>query len=95
MAIDGSGCQHLEPIVEVIQQSIAPLDCQDFGQLSATEKEAFMTAVARANVSGVAEMLLGQSQMLSNLHQVGRVAIIGAIYDIVTGDLDFIPYVDA
>lgn len=31
VAIDGIGCQHLGPIVDVIQQSIAPLDCQDLG----------------------------------------------------------------
>ncbi len=39
--------------------------------MSATEKEAFVTAVARANVSHVTEMVPGQSQTLSNLHRDG------------------------
>ena len=34
-------------------------------------------------------------EMLNHLHQEGRVAIIGAIYDIVTGDIEFLPHADA
>lgn len=87
-----TGCQHLEPIVQVIQQSIDPLACQRLERLSASEKENFINAVARANVARVSEMLLGQSQMLDGLHQKGSVAIIGALYDIVTGEIEFLPH---
>jgi carbonic anhydrase len=94
-AVQATGCQHLEPIVHVIQQSVDPLTCQRLEQLSAAEKETFINAVARGNVSRVTEMIFGQSEMLNHLHQEGRVAIIGAIYDVVTGNIEFLPHTDA
>lgn len=94
-AAQATGCQHLEPIVHVIQQSADPLTCQGLEQLSAAEKEALVNRVARGNVSHVAEMVFGQSQMLNRLHREGRVAIIGALYDVVTGDIEFLAHGDA
>jgi carbonic anhydrase len=94
-AAQATGCQHLEPIVQVIQKSVDPLTCQRLEQLSAAEKETFVNAVARGNVSHVTEMVFGQSQMLNHLHEEGRVAIIGAIYDVVSGDIEFLPHADA
>jgi hypothetical protein len=40
-------------------------------------------------------MVFGQSEMLNHLHEVGGVAIIGAVYDVVTGDIEFLPHADA
>ncbi|MBX9682007.1 MAG: sulfate transporter [Gemmataceae bacterium] len=94
-AAQATGCQHIEPIVQVIQQSIDPLIRQRLTQLSASEKEAFVDATSRGNVSHVSEMVLQQSQRLSNMHQEGRIAIIGAMYDIATGKLEFMPHADA
>jgi carbonic anhydrase/SulP family sulfate permease len=90
-----TGCEHLEPIVDVIQQSVDPLTCQRLEQLSAVELETFVNAVARGNVSNVTEMVFRQSHTLGRLHQEGRVAIIGAIYDVVTGEIEFVPHADA
>ena len=94
-AAQATGCQHLEPIVQVIQQSIDPLACQRLKQLSAEEKEAFINEVSRGNVSRVVELVFQQSQLLNSMHQEGRVAIIGAVYDIVTGEIEFLPHEDA
>lgn len=89
-AAQATGCQNLEPIVDLIQQSVDPLTCGRFGQLSAAEKEASIDAVARSNVSRVAEMVLAQSQTLNNLHETGEIAISGAIYDVVTGKVELL-----
>lgn len=90
-AEQATGCQHLEPIVQVIQQSIPPHTGHGFRHLAVPEKEAYVNAVSRANVSRVTEMVLGQSQVLSRLHAEGRLAIMGAIYDVTTGELEFLP----
>jgi len=90
-----TGCHDLEPIVRFIQQSIDPQTCQRVRQLSNSQKEAFVNAVARGNVCRVVETILQQSQMLHKLHDEGRVAIIGAIYDVVTGEIEFLPHADA
>ncbi|MFO0903700.1 MAG: SulP family inorganic anion transporter [Pirellulales bacterium] len=93
-AAQATGCQHLEPIIHAIQQSVDPLTCQHLEQLSAAEKETFINAVSRGNVARVTEMVIGQSQTLSRLHHEGRVAIIGAVYDVVTGEIEFLPQAD-
>lgn len=90
-----TGCHNLEPIIHVVQQSVDPVTCKLLGQMSASEKEVFVNQVARRNVSRVAEIILHQSPTLDGLHREGRVAIIGAIYDVVTGDIEFLPHVDA
>ncbi len=94
-AAQATGCQHLEPIVQAIQQSVDPNTCQRLAQLSAAEKETFVNEVARGNVARVTEMIIGESETLSRLHQDGRVAIIGAIYDVVTGEIEFLTHADA
>lgn len=93
-ATQATGCQNLDPIIQVIQQSIATPTCAHIAQLSASEKEAFVDVVAYRNVNYVVEMVLLQSQMINSLHQQGRVAIIGAVYDVVTGDIEFLPHAD-
>tara|TARA_R110002072_G_scaffold65849_5_gene162799 strand:- start:441 stop:1205 length:765 start_codon:yes stop_codon:yes gene_type:complete len=45
-------------------------------------------------VRAMAEAALLRSQLISTLHQEGRVAIIGAIYDVVTGSIEFLPHAD-
>lgn len=94
-AAEATGCQHLEPIVEAIQQSVDPNTCQRLAQLSAAEKESFVNEVARGNVARVTEMVISESQTLSRLHEEGHIAIIGAVYDVVTGEIEFLPHADA
>ena len=61
---EATGCQHLEHIVQDIQQSIDPLACRGVQQLPAREKESFVNAVARRNVARVVEQFVEQSQTL-------------------------------
>ena len=88
---EATGCQHLEHIVHEIQQSIDPLTCRGVEPLPAAEKESFVNAVARRNVSRVVERCSEQSQTLDDLVREGRIAIVGAMYDVATGDIEFLP----
>ena len=85
-----TGCQHLDYILSVIQASTDPAARRNYEHLSASEKESFIDAVARRNVGRVVRMMRQQSETLDRLVQEGRVAILGAMYDIVTGDIDFL-----
>lgn len=93
-AAKAAGCLHLEPIVQVIQQSIDRTACLSMPTWTTDEKERFVNSVARANVSHVADLVLSQSHQISGLHQQGRVAIIGAVYDVATGGIEFLPHTD-
>lgn len=84
-----TGCQHLEPIIRVIQQSIDPLACQRMGRMSASEKADFADEVSRKNVAYVAAMILTQSRRLASLAEEGQIAIRGAVYDVASGQIQF------
>lgn len=87
---EATGCQHLDHIVRDIQQSVDPVTCHGAEQLPAAEKQSFVDAVARRNVSRVVERMRQESQTLDGLVREGRVAIVGAMYDVVTGEIEFL-----
>jgi carbonic anhydrase len=89
-ANEATGCQHLDQIVEDIQQSIDPLTCRDLDRVATADKELFVDAVARRNVERSVQTMLQQSQTLSRLVRDGRVVVVGAMYNIVTGDIEFL-----
>ena len=87
---EATGCQHLDYIVRDIQQSVDPVTCRGAEPLPAAEKQSFVDAVARRNVSRVVEQMRQQSQTLDGLVREGRIAIVGAMYDVVTGKIEFL-----
>jgi carbonic anhydrase/SulP family sulfate permease len=89
-ANEAMGCQHLDQIVEDIQQSIDPLTCRDLDRVATADKELFVDAVASRNVARSVQTMLQQSQTLSRLVRDRRVVVVGAMYNIVTGDIEFL-----
>jgi carbonic anhydrase len=89
-AAETTGCQHLHHILEDIQQSTDPATCSAVEARPAAEKESFVDAVARRNVLWVVEQMRKQSRTLDGLVREGRIAIVGAMYDVVTGDIEFL-----
>ncbi|TKB60145.1 MAG: sulfate transporter [Nitrospira sp.] len=87
---EATGCQHLDYIVRDIQQSVDPVTCRGVEQQPAAEKQSFVDAVARRNVSRVVERMRQESQTLDGLVREGRIVIVGAMYDVVTGDIEFL-----
>ena len=89
-AAEATGCQHLDHIVNDIQQSTDPVTCRGVEARPGTEKESFVDAVARRNVLRVVEGMRKQSQTLEGLVRERRVAIVGVMYDVVTGEIEFL-----
>ena len=87
---EATGCQHLGHIVDDIQQSVDASNCRNLDVLSATEKETLVNAVARRNVMRTVSNILEQSQTLRDLVRKGQIAIVGAMYDVVTGNIEFL-----
>jgi carbonic anhydrase len=86
-----TGCQHLEPIVREIQHSVDPLECRGMEHLPASARQAFADAVARRNVARVVGAIRQQSETLEALAREQRIAIVGAVYDVVSGEIEFLP----
>ena len=89
-AAEATGCQHLDHILKDIQQSTDPATCRAVEARPAAEKQSFVDAVARRNVLRVVEQMREQSRTLDGLVREGRVAIVGAMYDVVTGEIEFL-----
>ena len=90
-ASEATGCQHLDPIVHDIQRAIDPPTLQLIAHQSPSEKSPYVDDVARRNVSRVVEQILDESQALGDLVRAGRIAIVGAMYDVATGNIEFLP----
>jgi carbonic anhydrase len=84
-----TGCQHLSYIIEEIQQSIDADSSERIQRMTSAERESFVNTVARRHVARSARQMLQQSRTLGNLEQDGRVVFVAAMYDIVTGEIEF------
>lgn len=89
-AEQATGCRHLEPIMEEIQQSIDKPLCEKLELLSAEEQKRFINQVAERNVLRVVERVTAASPTLERLVRLNRVAIVGAMYDVATGEIRFL-----
>ncbi len=89
-AAEATGCQHLDHILRDIQRSTDGSACRGVHQLPQQEKEAFVNSVARRNVTHAVAAILDQSQTLRHLVQQRRIAIVGAMYDVVAGGIEFL-----
>ena len=84
-----TGCQHLEQIIGDIQDAIVPNSHQALGQMSESEKSDFVNNVARLNVSQSVSRILQESRTISRIVGEGQVAVVGGMYDVVTGRIEF------
>ncbi|MBX3306703.1 MAG: bifunctional SulP family inorganic anion transporter/carbonic anhydrase [Nitrospira sp.] len=89
-AADATGCQHLDTIVTEIQRSVAGIAGQPAVKPSASDLLTIADAVARENVLRVVKAVRQQSRTLDALVQERLIAIVGAMYDIPTGDIEFV-----
>jgi len=85
-----TGCQHLNHVLDDIQESVDVGDCEHIQNMSAAEKSIYVDAVARRNVLAAIRSILDRSQTLSALVREGRIAIVGGMYDISTGEIEFL-----
>ncbi|HYH67886.1 MAG TPA: SulP family inorganic anion transporter, partial [Urbifossiella sp.] len=90
-ALEATGCEHLDEVVGDVQRSLDRAECEAAARLPAAGKAAFVDGVARRNVARVVRELVDQSRTLARLVKEGRVAVVGAVYDVATGAIEFLP----
>ena len=81
-----TGCEHIGYLVEDLQQALDGATTPT----APADREAFIDGVARRNVIRVAAELMQQSQTLGSLVAEGRIAVVGAMYDVVGGGIAFL-----
>jgi carbonic anhydrase/SulP family sulfate permease len=89
-AAEATGCEHLDSIVNEIQLSAEGIPCQGIDEPHSPEMASLVDAVARQNVIRVVKEIRKQSKTLDGLVRERRIAIVGAMYDVVTGGIEFL-----
>lgn len=84
-----ASCNHLEPIVRFIQQSIES-NGKKLQRMSPEERESLANRISYDNVRHVVSVVLQQSTQLAKLRREGLIDIVGAIYDVASGEIDFV-----
>lgn len=85
-----TGCEHLDHIVRDVDAVLEPGMLADFESLSADERQRLIDDVARRNVLHVVQSLREQSRTLDRLAAEGRVAIVGAMYDVTSREMELL-----
>lgn len=87
---DATGCHHLDPLIEELQLSV-PVDAAMAARgAGGDQKRKFADDVARLNVERTIERIRASSPGIDKLVREGRLGILGAMYDVHTGRVDFL-----
>jgi carbonic anhydrase/SulP family sulfate permease len=87
---EATGCQNLEPLVRDIQESVDADISQKFMELPQAEKDTCVDDVARRNVLNSVRKILEGSDTIRRLVDDGKIAVMGAMYDVNTGAVEFL-----
>lgn len=88
-AAEATGCVNLDSLITEIQQSVDMSTCKQPDQWLQGEKAAYANEVSRRNVLRTMRMIRERSSTLDGLVREGKIAIVGAMYDITTGKVSF------
>jgi carbonic anhydrase len=84
------GCQHLDGVLGEIQQAIDPnLPIPLNGDPAGSVRDSYVDEVARRNVHRSIAVIRQQSAVLNRLIEDGKLAVVGGLYDVRTGEVSF------
>lgn len=81
-------CQHLDGILGELEQSISPSECRQLKHMPSEAREAVVDEVAAKNVQRTVHAIVDRSPAIRQAVAEGRVAVVGAMYDVTTGQID-------
>jgi carbonic anhydrase/SulP family sulfate permease len=87
---EATGCDHLDTLIGIIQRSIDPSQLKDFSNWADDKKKAFVDEVARKNVLHNIISIRDNSRILDRLTRENKIMIVGAVYDVNTGKVEFL-----
>jgi len=95
-ASEATPCGNLDGLVTEIQQAVDVSRLKKAHEwASPTEKTAFANEMARLNVIRTIKMIRRRSATLDQLVQAGKIAIVGCLYDVKTGQVSFFQTTDS
>lgn len=89
-AADVTGCQNIDSLIREIQHAVDPALIQRSTSWTNEEKQNCVDEVARKNVLHTMQIVRERSDKLRKLADEGRIKIVGCLYDISKGTLEFL-----
>lgn len=88
--LDATGSQHLERVLVDVQRLVDGQEIVRLADADEAQRASFVDSLAARNVCKVVEAIPQRSPVLRELLQSGQIAIVGAMYDVATGELEFL-----
>lgn len=85
-----TGCQHLHAIVDEIATCVESGELQSYRHLDPPQREEYVNEIAKRNVMRTVAEIIDRSSAIGNEVAAGRVLVVGAVYDVKTGVIDFL-----
>ncbi|MEM0926803.1 MAG: carbonic anhydrase, partial [Planctomycetota bacterium] len=86
---EATGCHHLGSIVQEVAACVTPEECQHAGSRGGDAKSQFVDEVVRRNVVHTSQEILKRSEAIAAAVASGQTQVMGAVYDISTGMVEF------
>lgn len=84
-----TGCSHLRTIVEEIEPCLDKSECRFLHGMGSEERDAKIDEIAKRNVLRTVQAITTQSPPIRRAVEEGRLLVVGALYDIKTGAIEF------
>ncbi|WP_339727410.1 SulP family inorganic anion transporter [uncultured Gimesia sp.] len=84
-----AACPHLDSIISEVEHCVDQEVCKTLHEMSLEEQEAFMDEVARKNVLRSVHEIVERSEVIQKLIEADQVMVVGALYDVKSGKMDF------
>ncbi|HBL43390.1 MAG TPA: sulfate transporter [Planctomycetaceae bacterium] len=85
-----TGCSHLDSIVDEIAPCVDEEICNGLSELSEEVKEQFVDDTARRNVYRSVHEITRRSEVVRDLVDAGKIMVVGALYDVKSGKIEFL-----
>ncbi|MCA9019778.1 MAG: bifunctional SulP family inorganic anion transporter/carbonic anhydrase, partial [Planctomycetaceae bacterium] len=85
-----TGCSHLNSIVEEIVPCVDEEACSGLNEMSEEAQELFIDETARRNVYRSVYEITARSEVIRDLVDAGKVMVVGALYDVKSGKMEFL-----
>lgn len=88
-ASEATGCVNLDSLVSEIQECVNPEDCEGYEKWTSYQKDEYLNEIAYKNVLRTIQKIRENSSTIDTLVKEGKVAIVGAMYNISTAKVSF------
>jgi carbonic anhydrase/SulP family sulfate permease len=86
-ARDLTGCEHLDLLIDEIKLSMAEVRVPPGGPVNEKQKRALVDKLAEANVLHTIRVVRQESRSLADLEARGQIMVVGALYEVETGEV--------